>query len=162
MPQAIAEGFSFRRNLPLAMHRHVSMRLVRGTRAHRVPMQAQHAHIRHAHAPLKAKTHLKAGTLGGVTLQRTRPRLMRMRQLCAVAVWAPHVRLWHRLEHASRRLALRWVLALAELPAMAQRDELNQLYHARTECAMPCCRCQRLGSVMGSQWDCQRILPLGL
>ena len=91
-------------------------------------MRAQHAHIRHAHAPLKAKTHLNAGTLGGVTLQRTRERLTRMRQLCAHAVWALHVRLWHRLEHAARRLALRWVPALAELPVMAQRDQLNQLY----------------------------------
>ena len=58
-----------------------------------------------------------------MTLQRTRPRLTRKRQLCAVAVWALHVRLWHRLEHAARRLPLRWVPAPAELSAMA----LNQL-----------------------------------
>ena len=126
-------------------------------------MQAQHAHIKHAHAPLRAKTHSKAGTLGGVTLQRPRPRLTRMRQLCAVAVWALHVRLWHRLEHTARQLALRWVPAVAELPAMAQRNQLNQqLHHAHTACATPFCRHRRLGSVMGSQWACQRILPLGL
>ena len=114
-------------------------------RVRRACTQSANASTTRAHQA-RARATQGEDALEGRTLKRTQLRLTRMRQLCAIAVWALHMRLWHRLEHAARRLALRWVPALAEMPAIAQRDQLNQLYQARMACATPCCRRRRLGA----------------